>query len=146
MPLDFPEKWLEILDSFYGQRASINPPCMIESVEVPNAGNVIADVEDEGAGEIPPIDSYRGATSQAERPQMSHNDCGVRHNTSKRKKNTSMFATAIVDVMGHFTSSFVATKERRHDHEEKKIKWMEEQSQNSHQWQEEIEARFLLAD
>ncbi|KAL2651886.1 hypothetical protein R1flu_020014 [Riccia fluitans] len=112
LPLDFLEKWLEILDSFYRQRASINPPCMRESTEVPNVSNVIADVEDEGAGVILPIDFDRGATSQAKRPQMSHNDRGVRQNTSKQKKNTSMSATAIVDAMGHFTSSFVATEER----------------------------------
>ncbi|KAL2642307.1 hypothetical protein R1flu_009894 [Riccia fluitans] len=83
LPLDFPDKWLEILDSFYGKRMSINPPCMTESTEVPNAGNVNADVEDEGAGEIPPTDSDKGATLQAKRSQMSHNDSGVRHNTSK---------------------------------------------------------------
>ncbi|KAL2624077.1 hypothetical protein R1flu_008322 [Riccia fluitans] len=112
LPLDFLEKWLEILDIFYGQHASINPPCMIESTEVPNAGNVTTDVEDEGAREIPPIDSDRGATLQAKRPQMSHNNYGVQHNIGKQKKNTSMSAIAIVDAMGHFTSSFVAAEER----------------------------------
>ncbi|KAL2631076.1 hypothetical protein R1flu_015762 [Riccia fluitans] len=38
LPKDFPAEWIELLNSFYGHRPSISPPCIAQSLEDPNVG------------------------------------------------------------------------------------------------------------
>ncbi|KAL2633006.1 hypothetical protein R1flu_004485 [Riccia fluitans] len=77
--LEFYDKWVEILDSFYGQRANISPPCMAKSGDIgvgsPGTAEVTVDAE--------PV---REEVSAVERGHTSGNERTVHGNSGKRKK------------------------------------------------------------
>ncbi|KAL2650999.1 hypothetical protein R1flu_019127 [Riccia fluitans] len=82
LPLEFSDKWIEILDFFYRQRANISPPCMAKSGDIgvgsPGIAEITVDVE--------PV---REEASAVERGHTFGNERIVREVEEKRHQRES---------------------------------------------------------
>ncbi|KAL3678216.1 hypothetical protein R1sor_021172 [Riccia sorocarpa] len=111
LPLEFPDRWLDILESFYAGRPSITPPCMAESMP--------------GSSGVDPPASSPGAPAEDDR-YYSSTDPTVRSNSGKRrKKDASKSANAIVDCLDRFTNSMSEAETKRQDREAKRDEFEE---------------------
>ncbi|KAL3684514.1 hypothetical protein R1sor_002536 [Riccia sorocarpa] len=115
LPLEFPDRWFEILESFYAGRPSITPPCMAESMP--------------GSSGLDLPASSPGAPAEDDR-YYSSTDPTVRSNSGKlRKKNASKSANAIVDCLDRFTNSMSEAETKRQDRQAKRDEFEERRLQ-----------------
>lgn len=122
LPLEFPERWQDILESFYGNRPSVTPPCMAESM--PGASSLDRRSPSTDDGDDGGFDSTTDPT--------------VRSNSGKRrKKDMSKSATAIVDAMDRFTSSISDVEVKRAERDARR----DEQEDHRNQFIEEAERK-----
>ncbi|KAL2623413.1 hypothetical protein R1flu_003618 [Riccia fluitans] len=117
LPKDFPAEWIELMDSFYGHRPSISPPCVFESLEDPNIGvspNVIVDPHEQ------PLPN-----SEVESQRPVENRVGastIRHNSSVKRKNANgKAATLLSNSVTTFTTNMLELEKKRDEREEKRI-------------------------
>ncbi|KAL3683921.1 hypothetical protein R1sor_001943 [Riccia sorocarpa] len=109
LPKDFPAEWIEILDSFYGHRPSIIPPCVAESLEDPT---ITVNPHEQ------PLPESETELDRNREPAGSAS--AVRHNSGVKRKNAAgKSATLLSNSVASFTTSMLELERRRDEREEK---------------------------
>lgn len=102
LAVEFSQAWMDLLDSFYGGNATINPPCMAEGFET--------DPSDEERNSQTPGDP--------ESETAVHSECTAKSNSGKRRKSAKA-KPVIADCISNLSDRFIEVEDR-------KQKWLEE--------------------